>query len=357
MVGLPLNVENSSYENLFPNAVTNTLFSFNGQYVSEENLIPGTGYWLRFPEDGNVSISGSVITDLQISIMEGWNLISGISTVVTIQNIIDPNDLIIPGTIYGFEDGYVESESIEPGYGYWLRSTGEGEIILSTSSEATRMVTAQKPDNANTLKFRNHTLYFGNKIEVENPLSFSLPPKPPTGARDLRFSGDTKLCSTEECVIEVMNNGSPLMVNCNINDGKNWELIPVIASEMKWSEAISLFSDEQITFNPEVEQWILRKSLSAVPSTFALHPAYPNPFNPVTTISFSIPNNGVKTQHAASLQIYDITGKLVETLMDEPQEPGYHTIQWNANNFSSGVYFIRLESGTYSQSQKLILLK
>ena len=357
MVGLPLNVENSNYENLFPNAVANTLFSFNGQYVSEENLIPGTGYWLRFPEDGNVSISGSVITDLPISIMEGWNLISGISTVVTIQNIIDPNDLIIPGTIYGFEDGYVESESIEPGYGYWLRSTGEGEIILSTSSEATRMVTAQKPDNANTLKFRNHTLYFGNKIEVENPLSFSLPPKPPTGARDLRFSGDTKLCSTEECVIEVMNNGSPLMVNCNINDGKNWELIPVIASEMKWSEAISLFSDEQITFNPEVEQWILRKSLSAVPSTFALHPAYPNPFNPVTTISFSIPNNGVKTQHAASLQIYDITGKLVETLMDEPQEPGYHTIQWNANNFSSGVYFIRLESGTYSQSQKLILLK
>ena len=57
MVGLPLNVENSSYENLFPNAVTNTLFSFNGQYVSEENLI--SGRWKRF----NLRVSYNRFTD------------------------------------------------------------------------------------------------------------------------------------------------------------------------------------------------------------------------------------------------------------------------------------------------------
>ena len=105
----------------------------------------------------------------------------------------------------------------------------------------------------------------------------------------------------------------------------------------------------------ESEQWLLRKSTTTVPAAFALSPAYPNPFNPVTTIQFSIPI--VQIRHAVSVQIYDITGKLVGTLMDEELKPGHHTIQWNASGFSSGVYFVRLQSGDFSKSQKLILLK
>jgi flagellar hook assembly protein FlgD len=99
----------------------------------------------------------------------------------------------------------------------------------------------------------------------------------------------------------------------------------------------------------------MRKFASTFPESFALHPAYPNPFNPITTIRFEIPF--VQTHSNASLRIYDITGRLVETLGDEILEPGNQTIQWNANTFSSGVYFVRLEAGTFSQSQKLILLK
>ena len=103
------------------------------------------------------------------------------------------------------------------------------------------------------------------------------------------------------------------------------------------------------------DTFILRKSTTTVPAVFALLPAYPNPFNPVTTIQFFIPI--VETRHAVSVQIYDITGKLVGTLMDEELKPGHHTIQWNASGFSSGIYFVRLQSEDFSKSQKLILLK
>ena len=97
--------------------------------------------------------------------------------------------------------------------------------------------------------------------------------------------------------------------------------------------------------------------VSAVPNpqSFQLHAAFPNPFNPITTIRFEIPS--VETRHAVSLQIYDITGRLIETLIDEELGPGYNTIQWNANNFSSGVYFVRLEAGSFHNTQKVILLK
>ena len=354
MVGLPLNVEIPSYENLFPNSVTNTLFSFNGQYVSEENLVPGIGYWIRITDEGNVSISGQAINELSISLMEGWNLIAGISTPVNVQNFIDPDGLVIPGTVYGFEDGYTETESMDPGYAYWLRSSGEGEITLSASTTTSRIRSLEASEHLNALVFNNTTLYFGEGVPKENILNYSLPPKPPAGANDIRFSGDTKLCLSDECVLEVMNSSKSLTFEFEIKDGKYWELVPVIENGAEWSGAISLSDQGQLTLDSgRDEKWILRKSALTVPEIFALHPVYPNPFNPTTTLRFAV---GIT--HASSLlQVFDITGRLVETLIDEHLRPGSHSVQWNASRFSSGVYFVHLESESFSQSQKVILLK
>ena len=88
------------------------------------------------------------------------------------------------------------------------------------------------------------------------------------------------------------------------------------------------------------------------PQKFELYPAYPNPFNPIATIRFS-----VGSMHASTLNVYDTNGRLVTTLIDEVLIPGQHTIQWDASPLTSGVYFLRFESGSFSQSQKLILIK
>jgi hypothetical protein len=89
-----------------------------------------------------------------------------------------------------------------------------------------------------------------------------------------------------------------------------------------------------------------------IPKMFQLYPAYPNPFNPVTTIRFL-----VETRLIASLHIYDIAGRLVKTLAEGEMNPGEHEITWDASDLSSGVYFIVLKSAQYSQNQKAILLK
>ena len=88
------------------------------------------------------------------------------------------------------------------------------------------------------------------------------------------------------------------------------------------------------------------------PHSFALQPSYPNPFNPVTTIRFS-----VETRHALHLRVYDISGRLIETLVNEKLNPGEHEIQWHAGQNASGVYFAELVSGNQRQVQKLLLLK
>ena len=132
MVGLPLNVDNTHYLSLFPNAIEGTLFSFNNNYLQTEILEIGSGYWLRFQSAGNTTITGNTINELTISLNEGWNLMSGISTPLNISDIQDPDGIIISGTVYGFTSGgYSNTDNIEPGKGYWVRSSSTGIITIT----------------------------------------------------------------------------------------------------------------------------------------------------------------------------------------------------------------------------------
>ncbi len=111
-----------------------TLYSFDGSgYAWGIELNPSFGYWLRFNEPGSEIISGLAITQMDVTIHEGWNLISSITFPVEINNISDPEGLIISGTIYGFDESYVPAGVLEPGKGYWLRSSGDGVITLITA--------------------------------------------------------------------------------------------------------------------------------------------------------------------------------------------------------------------------------
>ena len=86
---------------------------------------------MRFNEEGSTTISGTPINELTISLNEGWNLISGISTPLDITEIQDPDGIIISGTVYGFTSGvYTNAENMEPGKGYWIRANSSGFITL-----------------------------------------------------------------------------------------------------------------------------------------------------------------------------------------------------------------------------------
>ena len=89
-----------------------------------------------------------------------------------------------------------------------------------------------------------------------------------------------------------------------------------------------------------------------VPTRMNLFPAYPNPFNPLTNIRFNISMPG-----PVSVGIFDSNGNFVTELLNKMLSPGYRELQWKASSKASGVYFVRLESESYRQVQKIILLK
>jgi hypothetical protein len=88
------------------------------------------------------------------------------------------------------------------------------------------------------------------------------------------------------------------------------------------------------------------------PKTFTLPANYPNPFNPSTTIKFSLPRTGY-----VRLQVFNILGEVVATLVSEELNAGTYTTLWNASRMASGAYFYRLQAADFVDTKKLLLLK
>ena len=94
-----------------------------------------------------------------------------------------------------------------------------------------------------------------------------------------------------------------------------------------------------------------------VPERFMLLQNYPNPFNPVTKIRFTIPAVTEMTGKVVSLKIYDILGNEIAVLVNENLYPGTYEVEWNASNFSSGIYFYSLLTDNYKQTRKMVVVK
>ncbi len=92
--------------------------------------------------------------------------------------------------------------------------------------------------------------------------------------------------------------------------------------------------------------------ISSLPKTYSLSQNYPNPFNPSTTIQFSLPKASYVT-----LNIYNSIGQEVAQLVSKQMNPGTYSTEWNASGFASGVYYYRLEAGSYVETKKLVLLR
>ena len=105
-------------------------------------------------------------------------------------------------------------------------------------------------------------------------------------------------------------------------------------------------------FRREKSQVGLTNISEIIPSSYVLNQNYPNPFNPTTTIKFDVPkSDNVK------VNIFDMLGKEIAVIVNKGLSPGSYSVDWNASNFPSGVYFYSMQSGNFTQTKQMILLK
>jgi len=172
----------------------------------------------------------------------------------------------------------------------------------------------------------------------------------------------------DEAIINHMKRTYNLLIGERSADGTTWEVQMTTASNVDIRFG-SFASTENGDFGWAIGKYgfiasykkthtkVDRQQNRTLPVNFSLYQNYPNPFNPTTEIRFS-----VSKQTHVSLEIYNLMGQKIATLMDAKKYPGRYAISWDGKNrngcaVSSGVYFYRLQAGDFNATMKMLLIR
>lgn len=133
MISVPVFVQDSSKSGLFPSASSSAFFYIpNHGYAKRDTLRTGTGYWLKFPSQQVINLSGVIRRIDTISVAQGWSMIGALSFPIAVTAITTiPQGLVLSG-YYGYNGSYQTADTLHPMRGYWIKASQAGQIILNT---------------------------------------------------------------------------------------------------------------------------------------------------------------------------------------------------------------------------------
>jgi hypothetical protein len=253
--------------------------------------------------------------------------------------------------------------------GPWVRASGEwgqifcdmcppeGYFVIVSTNNGTNWITSQ--DGGNRYFGASNVAFIGTRVflcrpdsgvflSTDNGINWSDAGTP--------FSYFVKMIQTGSNLFAATG----VSVFLSTNDGKNWTEVD---SGFTDSTIVTLTASDSFLFVGTENSGVWHRPLSEMitsvehmtielPHQFSLHQNYPNPFNPSTTISYQIPK-----QSHVTLRVFDVLGREVATLLNSVEQPGYKSVNFHANNLVSGVYYYRLQAGSYLETKKLLLLR
>jgi PKD repeat protein len=323
------------------------------------------GYWIKVKPACTVTLHlcGATVTSGSIPMYRGWNLVSYWPN----HSESPANALASLGsTIWGvwtFDNGalvykpdmpdFNTLDSMNTYYGYWVKVTAPGSLTYPGFGETPSTIADPSRSVAEAVApSRTWMSLFGESITVDGQALAS-------GSRIAAFTSQGVLCG-EGIYSDGLLKFTPVYgkdeadaatkVYASTNDDILIEVDgkPVYPS-VKWQGQGARVRLAALTSSSQ--------GTGEIPRTFSLAQNYPNPFNPSTTIEYSLP-----TASQVVIEVFNVAGQKVKTLVDGPIEAGVHSTAWdgleeNGTTAASGIYFYRLRAGTYSETRKMLLLK
>jgi hypothetical protein len=334
------------------------VFKYSGGYQIVTDAAPTEGYWMKHSgvntyNTGDEWPAGGIlfVPHDPIAALSGWNLIGGYDYNAAVAGITTTPPGLQDGPVYGYSSGYQVASELVPGYGYWIKLTGAGDINLPPSSFTAKVQAGEwikedwgkivLTDNAG----RSYTLY-AVKGEV-NLSQYELPPAPPSGMFDVRFGSGriAEKIGDKTQVIEMSGIEYPVRVKAeNIGIKIQDETGKIVNERLKTGEEIIISSNA-------IQKLIVSENI--IPDKYSLEQNYPNPFNPATIIGFSIPEDAKNVK----LTVYNSLGERVAELVNGSFEAGVYQYQWNASGYASGLYIYELRADKFVSVKKMMLLK
>ncbi len=349
LLSIPIQPIDGRKSILFPDAVSYAYF-YDGGYVVRDTIEPGKAYWLKFNNAKSYQLNGQSINQLQIPVKSGWNLIGSLNGNIPVSSITTSPPNIISSLFYGYNGSYFSAQQIESGKGYWLKVSQNGFINMNILSKHFSTDLSDELNFDYTLSFSAgkylQNLYLTKKVIDKS--FYELPPEPPSKVFDVRFS-DNKMVSSldENSIVKVNSDIYPVEVKLK---GSGNDLI-LLQIHGLTEEEFLLTANQSISINQPIQYITIKKQTQ--PGSYVLYQNYPNPFNPVTTIGFYLP-----IEDNLQLNLYNLQGELISTLTQGKFSSGYHKIDFDARNFSSGIYIYELRTtGGFRDIKKMVLLK
>jgi hypothetical protein len=365
----------------------------------------GEGYYLALAQNSTMLIEGDpvissnlALADLQLE--KGWTL-----TANPLVTIVDKSTLnvvyegqsrswddaviegwIAPHIIGWFEDTHYPSDQLVPFNGYWFHTSrdltvevrphlsADGAARLADDNSWSLSIAANPTDGVSGGDF----IQIGLKEEASNAFvygedEFDHPNPGVESYVDLYFDKSEWLGTVDQRGTMVESPYFSSDIRSSADEVQVWNIEGNLHNvlgdvELSWSiedmdlEIHMLVADE--VFDMREVSSVMVSSLDNImvvtgdlnaylaPTEFALSAAYPNPFNPSTSMDLSLNESG-----HVSIHVYNVLGQMVSTLADGYMDAGYHTFAWNANNVPSGMYLVRVEAGSNVETQKIMLLK
>lgn len=341
------------------------VYKFEGSYKTVINTEPGLGYWMKNSANqtyntGDEWPAAGIMTfaHYPIIVSKGWNLIGGYEKPFPVGNITSIPPDIISAPIYEFSGGYQVADTLTAGYGYWVRTSASGILMIDTSCVTSPLqLVDKKKENTELFKEdrgriifidaagNNYTLYGVN--EQANLDKYELPPPPPAEVFDIRFNSG-KIAEDLSSLQSIEMNGVVYPVKIKV-ENMQIKITDIFNSEI---DKELKPGEELIIHNKQINKLIVQSSPSNAIVTYSLDQNYPNPFNPTTKISWQSPADGKQT-----LKVFDVLGNEVAVLVDEFRAAGRYEATFNAGNLASGIYIYRLQAGEFIQTKKMIFMK
>jgi len=373
-------------------------YDVNGTYDGL-TLNLGEGYYLAVAEGATMEVRGNpVIGDPvgsggDLSLAKGWNLIANPLVNKVSKETLTINDgsgdkgfedavdagWIAP-TIFGlFEGGYSSIDRLMPFGGYWINTSRSLTVKVRPHLFPDGELTRKAEDLAFKLDLRVRDIArdgFSDFVSVgladnaDNDFAWG------EDEYDLPRQAYTSMGS-EYIDLKIGTNLMKDIRSTEYEDFHFWNISidrekADNAIELSWGEivgledalhliingeAINMHEEQIIMINSMIEEVVIvvgnvDSYLNPTPEEFELSAAYPNPFNPTTTLGLALDVDGF-----VSMSVFNIRGQVVEVLVDRNMKAGYHNVAWNADGVSSGMYFVRVETGANTAMQKLMLLK
>ena len=333
----------------------------NGANTPVTITAPTEGYWMfhsgtRTYNTGDEWPASGIqtVTHSSIPVTTGWNMFGVYEESVPAANLsTTPANLIVPGTLYSWTGTYINPTNLDPGYAYWvyvsgsgvinppsaLKGSGGGDAVLGKeiSKDWGRIIISDSQG-------KSYTLY---SVKGEVDLThYLLPPLPPAGSFDIRYSSGHKAedLSTDQ-TIDMQGLVYPITVKAEGQDIRVQDISGKLVNT-------GLKSGEELVIdNSSINK--LMVSGTVIPDVYALEQNYPNPFNPSTIIEFSLPENVENVR----LTIYSILGEKVAELVNGKLDAGKYKYTWNASNTATGMYIYELRTEKFVSVKKMLLMK